>query len=139
MNEDAIRNAARKSRRTSKVPPGTTCFLCGESDPEVLIKVGRTILDFHHLAGEANDPHIGGYLCPTCHRKRQIELANAGIVLTRRPRNLLEVIAAVLTGVGQTLKAVGEHLLAYAEQLCAFIVALDAGWPQWRTLPEAQL
>jgi len=139
MNEDAIRNAARKSRRTSKVPPGTTCFLCGESDPEVLIKVGRTMLDFHHFAGEASDPDLGGFLCPTCHRKRQIELTNAGVELTRRPRNLLEVIAAVLTGVGQTLKAVGEHLLAYSEQLWSCVAALDESCPQWRTLPEAQL
>lgn len=139
MNDDPIRNAARKTRRTSKVPPGAACHLCGESDPEVLIKVGRTLLDFHHIAGEANDPDLGGFLCPTCHRKRQIELANAGIVLTRRPRNLLEVIAAVLTGVGQTLKAVGEQLLFYAEQMWALIAAQDAHFPQWRTLPEAQL
>jgi len=138
MNEDPIRNAARKARRTSRVPPGTACP-CGESDPTVLVKVGRTTLDFHHIAGEAKDPELGMFLCPTCHRRRQIELERAGVNLTRRPRNLLEVIAAVLTGVGQTLKAVGEHLLAYAEQLWAFIVALDADCPQWRALPEAQL
>lgn len=138
MNEDHIRNAARKTRRISKVPPGAACP-CGESDPAILIKVGRTTLDFHHIAGEANDPELGMFLCPTCHRRRQIELQDAGVDLTRRPRNLLEVIAAVLTGVGQTLKAVGEHLLAYAEQLWSFIVALDATDPRWRELPEAQL
>ena len=67
---DPIAAFERESRAARQVGQGNQCHLCGESRPLALIpgskpticancqrvKLGRSSLDNHHPAGEANDP-----------------------------------------------------------------------------------
>jgi len=70
LPRDPIASFQREARAARRVGHGTSCFLCGEKRPLALIpgckpticancqraELGRSPLDDHHPASEANDP-----------------------------------------------------------------------------------
>lgn len=139
MEQNPVRNDARKARRRRKLGPTAPCVFCGRETPEPFRKVGRSVVEEHHVMGVANDTALTVPACRGCH-DAQTELQRVyGIDLrhhTNRPWP--ETLVDILKAIGLLLKSLGGKLMDYAERLRAFLDALDRHWPQWRLLPEAQ-
>ncbi len=134
-----MKNDGRKQRRKDMLGLNAACVICGETNPEALIKVSRTFLEEHHIAGKANDPSLTAILCRNCHAKVTAGQLDVGLNLTHGDRNLLERIIGLLKGLGVFLVKLGESLLSYAVKLENFVGAFDTHFPGWRELPEAQV
>jgi len=114
MNRAEIRKQVR--REIHRVRLGTdqpvACAVCGEVEPPELRgtshrRASRRLVEFHHLAGEANDPELGVFLCLT-HHTMCSELMRQGIPLDRAPgRTVFERVEAVLRG-----KAIADRISA---------------------------
>ena len=120
----------RRERAVRKLPPGAACAECGETDP--------VLLEVHHFAGVANDADATVVLCLNHHRLQTVDQRAAGVDLdSRRDRALLERIVSWLRGLELSLAALAQACRRMADRLDALGVALDANFPAWRTLPEA--
>jgi hypothetical protein len=89
----------RRARRVRRLGSDrAACALCGETEPAVLNRASRRLIEFHHLAAWVNDPELGVFLCLT-HHGLLTELMRAGIPLDRvAERSDMERLAAVLRG-----------------------------------------
>ena len=96
---DQVAAEVRRSRRVRRLGSDhAACAICGETEPAVLDRVSRRLIEFHHLAGWVNDPELGVFLCLT-HHGLLTELMRAGIPLDRvTERSDMERLAAVLRG-----------------------------------------
>ncbi len=72
MSEEAINRAVRRTRKARPLGPDAKCWKCGCEDPTVLhrpknkrkiwcyecvsLEDGKSVVEQHHLLGEANDP-----------------------------------------------------------------------------------
>lgn len=100
MNEsDQLAAEVRRARRVRRLGSDhAACGICGETEPAVLNRASRRLIEFHHLAGWVNDVDLGVFLCLT-HHALLTELMRAGIPLERvTPRSDMERLAAVLRG-----------------------------------------
>lgn len=136
MNDDATPNPARGAKRQPGRAPGAVCMWCGASQAELK----RFTLQSHHVASRANDPVLTILLCPSCHdragellRKYEVNISHSG------RRSVPEALIAVLVGIALTLIEWGKRLLYWAYRSDLLVAALDANYPQWRLLAEAQL
>ena len=137
---DEIRRELRQEVRRIRL--GTdrpvACALCGISTLEVLNRASRQLVEFHHLAGEANDPDLGVFLCLT-HHAICTELMRDQIPLDRAtPRVLLERQAAVFRGLSIFCNLAGPILDQLADATSAQVEALDQAFPGWRDLEESR-
>lgn len=139
MEQNPIKNDARKALRRRKLGKSGPCVFCGRETPEAFRQIGYSVGEEHHVAGEANDPTLTVFLCRGCH-DAQTELHRILDVHLRHDeiRPWLEIFVDILRAVGSFLINLGEKLVDWAERLLAFIRALDTHFPQWRDLPEAQ-
>lgn len=140
MERNPIQNATRKAKRIRKIGPDAVCVLCGETRPEVLIRVPWSFLhQNHHVVGEANDAKLTAVLCLNCHAKETELQRLHGVNLYRdRMRTLPEILVSILRAVAAFLHSLADRFEDWAERLAAFIAALDAHFPEWRELPEAK-
>lgn len=138
MCEHIAGEIARR-KRVEILLEGKACVRCGETNAEMLGSYTKT--DLHHVVGRANEPDLVVCLCKSCHAYAHAQLKEIGIVdLSPKPeRNLLEVVALILSALGKTLQDWGERFAEYAERLAALIEQLDERDPSWRQIPEAQL
>ena len=121
MEYEPLQNDVRKTRRRRRLGANAVCILCGETAPETLRLVSRSLLEGHHVLGVSNDPNLRVPVCRNCHAKTTEAMRAAGVDLRHiPPRTILEVIVSILRALG------------------ALIRALDSRYPQWRELPEAQ-
>jgi hypothetical protein len=138
LEEDPVRNAARRARRRKRIPEGSACFFCGLTDPDILIAANRTLLEEHHVAGIDNVCDLTVFLCPNHHRQLHVGLLDAGLDFSRPvTRCLLEVVVCVLLGTSVLFAAAAATYSELAEQVRALIAAMDANCAEWRALPEA--
>jgi hypothetical protein len=130
-----IGNDARKAarRRRQSAP---ACAACGATDPEAVVGVGRTLLEFHHVAGGANDPEAGAWLCRNCHAIATEAQRDVGADLRHDERDYLERLEAALRSLGSFLALLADRLLAWADGLADLIATLDAAVPGWRVLTQ---
>jgi hypothetical protein len=134
---DPIANNRRKARRAAKLPPDAACVLCGETTPEALLRVGRTVLDGHHVPGEAVAPDVVVPLCRNCHAVETEHMRDLGVELRRTKRTVPETLVSVLAALGGFLLTLGRALVAWSNELSHLVGALDSNYPDWRQLPEA--
>ncbi len=134
---EPIQRAARRAARASKLPPDACCAICGLRDPEALVRVKRTVLDVHHVAGRNHSKALTIWLCRNHHAIEHEKLRTAGVDL-RAPETVMDKLVAVLAAIGTFLISLGEHLCEWAEQLLGFRDGLDTCYPDWRSIPEAQ-
>jgi len=137
MNEirKEIRREVRRLRLGNDV---RACVLCGEVDHDLLRRASRRLIEFHHLAGEANDPELGVFLCLTHHAWCTEAMRDAGVPLAHaESRSLLERLVAVLQGLAIFFQLAATLLTVWADQLAAFVGALDENHPEWRRLQDA--
>jgi hypothetical protein len=136
---DPIGNDARRERRRRGLPEEAACVICGETDPVALVKAPQSLMERHHLGGEANDPDLTVVLCLTHHRVQTNDQAGAGVDLTRaRERTVLESLISVLNGLALFFHALAHSLNTWAEKVGSLVAQLDASDPKWRDLPAAQ-
>lgn len=130
--EDPIANDARKARRSRRLPPGSSCALCGETDPASL---QRSLLESHHVAGRANDRGLTVVLCRNCHAKATSEQIDVGAIPPGRAPTVFERLILALRSLGTFFELLAKSCYAWATQLTAAVATLDANYPDWRTDP----
>lgn len=139
MEKDPIRNDARASRRARRLGKDAACVLCGERDRTALLKVDRSLLDEHHLAGRVNDERLTANVCRNCHSVLTEGQLRHGVDLADdAAKTMPESLVSALLGLGAFRSEEGRRLLAWAHCLEALIRALDEQYPGWRELPEAK-
>jgi hypothetical protein len=99
------------------------------------MRVGRSLLERHHLAGAANDPLLIVTVCRNCHARLSEANRNSGIELRRDPERVsLERLVAVLLGLADFFELLMVSLRWWAEELGEAIARLDRDHPSWRDL-----
>ena len=136
---DPLRNEVRKARRSRRVGIDAACVLCGESNPDVLIRVGRSVLEQHHVLGAAHAPSVTVPLCRNCHAIETERMRDAGISLERdHGRAVVEVIEIVLRAQALYLRSHAEASERFAAHLREHVEMLDRGYPGWRDAAETR-
>ena len=94
---------------------GTTrpeCVVCGISDPVVIVRPERTMIENHHIGGKA----ASGITVPLCrnHHAQQTEKLLAQGVPMRydHDQEAFESVGAVLIGIGSLLESLAPVLIA---------------------------
>jgi hypothetical protein len=133
MSGDPIGDDVRGLRRQRQLGPDAVCVICGETNPAVLLRVRRSLLEQHHLGGEANDPELTVIVCRNHHAVVTEAGRVSGIELGRgAERSSLERLEAVLRGLADFFEMLGRALRHWAEELATTVRRLDARWPGWR-------
>lgn len=137
---DPIGNDLRRERPRRGLPEDAACMICGETDPVALRRVRRrSLLERHHVAGEANDTELVVILCRTHHSILTSDQPGVGVALAHDPkRTLPEKVISVLRGLAQLFYLAARTLGGWADKLAAWVAELDAHFPRWRELPAAQ-
>lgn len=133
--QSPIATDARRETRRRRVA-GQACALCGEIDPEVLVVADRSLLEFHHVAGETNDPDMGLWLCRNCHAVASARQLDAGVDLRRDERHPLERLEAVLRSIASFLEVLAAAFYRLADDLAELVTILDGSFPGWRPLTK---
>src|SRR4051812_8907301 len=98
----ADRRAAEAARR---LPADAACALCGERNPEVLTRVGRSLLEQHEPGGRSNHREPRVVLCLNHHRIETTRQLAAGVSLeSDEQRSRLEKMVSIVLGIGLFLK-----------------------------------
>jgi hypothetical protein len=140
MSRDEIRKQVRREIRSLRLGTAAevACAVCGESDQNVLRRPTRRLVEFHHLAGVANDAELGVFLCLT-HHELCSELMRDGFPLRHGERRaLLERLVAVLRGLAIFFGLANQVLDSIADDLVEQISALDDVYSGWRDLDESR-
>lgn len=133
MSGDPIGDDLRGLRRQRRLGPGAACVICGETNLALLRRVRRSLLEQHHLGGEANDPELTVVVCRNHHAVLTEAGRGSGIVLDRRAeRSSPERLEAVLLGLADFFELLARTLRQWAVELATTVRRLDAGWPEWR-------
>jgi hypothetical protein len=135
---DWIGREVREELRLRGFGPGARCVICGLSNRKCLTRPSAGLIEFHHLAGKANDPKLGILLCLNHHRILTEQMRDAGVPLEQDDdRAFLEKLQALLIGVGMALVMIGQALIEWAKGLSREIGRLDHDSPEWRLPPQA--
>lgn len=84
--------AARKAKRTRMFGANAVCILCRYSNPVALIEIDKTLLQEHHVNGQAHDPVTLVPVCLNCHAELHAGMRDNGTSLEPK-RSLLEKLA----------------------------------------------
>jgi hypothetical protein len=140
MEKDPLQDHLREGRRRRKLGGDAECLRCGQTNPYVLRRVGKSILERHHITGRAYGEQPTVVLCLNCHRIFTEKQRQEGIDLrSGEPKNVLEVLKAILQSVASFCEELAAWFRDWAAKLAGFIEALDANCPNWRTLPGATI
>ncbi len=130
MEEDPVKNDARKADREWILGGEAVCLLCGERDPVKLVRPDKVSFEEHHVAGRAYDPNLTVTLCRNCHAGTHEDLRDAGVTLRQAP-TILHEIEARLRATGTFLRTLGETLLSSAAELTRYIRSLEHPDDPW--------
>ena len=131
MRYDPLDGLRRRHRRQQRLGPDARCAMCGETNPECLMQVRRSILEQHHVAGEAHEPGLTIVVCRNCHARFSAAQQDDGVPLTPQSTELEHVNAAI-KGIGSALRVIGDGLLRLGDRADGVITRLDAAFPDWR-------
>jgi hypothetical protein len=137
MSHDPLGGSGRRHRRRRKLGPDARCLGCGASDPTILIRVKRTLFEHHHPLGQAHAPDLTVPVCRNCHAILSAAQADDGVPL-KPQATVLERLVAIFQAFVSFLGALAKVLLEWVVRALAFIVGLDADYPDWRTKPWAR-
>jgi hypothetical protein len=115
--ESRLQTEARTMRRFRALGDNPSCALCGESNPEALTSIKRSLFENHHVGGDANDPDLTVVLCLNHHRIATERQRQCGVDLCHRQKDTLERLINILKGLASFLLLAGEVLLAWVERL----------------------
>jgi len=137
MEKNPVKTDARRAKRERRFGKDARCAHCGTGSLECLIPVKASLVEGHHAVGRANDPDLEIPLCRNCHALATERQMQADVSLTP-PKTVLHKIVEVLKSLGAFFGQLTEKCFEWAQQLAQFIAALDARYPTWTQLPEAQ-
>jgi hypothetical protein len=134
---DPVGSDGRRNRLARQLPIEAACALCGERNLQVLrkAKVRRSLLEGHHVAGQANDKVLAAILCLNCHAKATVLQLEVGAIPPGQRNSCLEAMELAMRSVGTFFDQLAEACYRWAAQLGQVIVVLDRVLPGWRTLP----
>jgi hypothetical protein len=133
MSGDPIGDDVRGLRRQRRLGGGAACVICGETVPVVLLRARRSLLEQHHIGGDANDSGLTVVVCRNHHAVLTEAGRVSGIALDRRAeRSSLERLEAVLRGLADFFELLARTLRYWAVELATTVRRLDARWPDWR-------
>ncbi len=136
--KDPIGGDARRRRRSRRVPPEAACSICGVRNPEALVEGGLSLIEGHHVVGEANDAGLRAWVCRNHHAMLHERLREVGVDLERDAApNVLERIIGIFRALGAFFAALAEHLLGWAEEIAALVRRLDLDHVGWQDTGEA--
>ena len=137
MEQNPIANDARRAARQRYLGEQAACVFCGEGDPWAVKKTQRSLLEEHHIAGEASDANTSAFTCLNCHRKVTERLhANGASMAT--PVTIFDRLVNVLLGLAGFFQMLSDTLSDWVRRLAAFAAALDQAYPAWRSMAEAR-
>ena len=136
-NPEPIARAARAARRTRTLPPHAACAICGERNPVVLeaTKRGRSVLEQHHVFGEANDPDTIVVLCRNHHAIATADQVDIGALRPGVAPSALERLSSALKSLAMFLVQLANGIYKFALDIIRTVKVLDENYPNWRTLP----
>lgn len=120
--ESKLQTEVRRMKRLRELGDNPSCALCGESNPEALTSIKRSLLENHHVGGDANDQDLTVVLCLNHHRIATEKQRQCGVDLWHTEKNTTERLINVLKGLASFLLLAGEVLLAWAERLSTELV-----------------
>jgi hypothetical protein len=130
---DPIGDDVRKLRRARRLGAGAACVLCGATDPVELRRVGRSLLEAHHVGGSANDLRLTSVVCRNCHAVLTEASRVSGVALGHCDgRHLLERLVAVMRGQADFDERRAQRERFWADELAAEVTRLDRDFPGWR-------
>ena len=133
---DPIASETRRAKRERLLGENPACVLCGLTAIESLRAVERSVLEAHHIVGEANDDELTVPLCRNCHALISERERDAGVP-RKRPATVLHKLLAVFRAFAVMFAALAQKCAAWAEALRGLIERLDAACPEWRAFEEA--
>jgi hypothetical protein len=133
---DPIRTAARRAKRERAIGPDAACCICGQAQPEALKHIRRSLLERHHVVGNANDNSLTAVVCLTHHAILTERLERRGVSMGE-PRDLLQMLVMIFRALADFFHLLADALLRWADDVTRLIEAQDAAFPTWRELPEA--
>ena len=137
MAYDPMDAPRRKHRRQQRLGPDAVCVMCGERNPDALLRVRRSLLERHHVLGAAHAPEATIVVCLTCHARLSAAQQDDGVQLSPQG-TLLERGIAMMAAAGSSLRVVGDAFLEWAERAQGFVRGLDEELPEWRDRPWSQ-
>ena len=138
VEKDPIGGDARRRRRRRRVPPEAACSFCGVQNPEALVEAGLSLIEGHHVVGEAHDPELRAWVCRNHHAMLHERLREVGLDLERDASpNVLERIVGIFRALGAFFAVLAEHLLGWAEEVAAIVRRLDLDHSGWRAIADA--
>jgi hypothetical protein len=130
VRQDPIDALLRQERARRRLPPGAVCAICGEGNP--------VLLESHHVAGKANLSRETVVLCLNHHREQSANQRAAGIDLNAEgERSMLDRVVAWLRGLALFFARLSTSCREMADRLARVASGLDANYPGWRTMAEA--
>ncbi len=138
MEPNPIQNDARKARRRRQIGADAACVRCGLTNLECLIPTKRSLLEAHHVAGNAHDEALTVPLCRNCHAILTEGQRDAGVDMLPQP-TVLHRIAAALASLAVFFADHAATCRTWATELRFLAAGLDADYPAWRTLDAARI
>ena len=136
MERNPIKNDARRTARKAQLGSDRTCCLCQEADIASLTRGSRSLLEEHHVVGEANDADLTITLCFNCHRKLTERMRANGTSM-HPPKTCLDQLVAILLALAAFFRMLSDALTEWAKKPGNLATALDSNYPEWRAMPEA--
>jgi hypothetical protein len=133
---DPIGADRRRARKQAKLPPDARCLLCGISDPDVLLRAAATLLEEHHVLGQAAAPDLTAVLCRNCHAmltgRQHDHHALPPLGRGARRDSSLERDARALVSLALFVEELAPALNRIAAELFVLARQLDIAVPGWR-------
>ena len=115
-HRDPIASAVRQAKRARRIGTDAACVLCGYCTPESLLRVDRTLLERHHVAGRANDADLTVVVCRNCHGELTEQCRDAGVSMEVPPNARIAVVR-MLRGLVVFVEALIPSLHRHADEL----------------------
>jgi hypothetical protein len=107
--------------------------LCGEQNPTALMRVNRSLLEGHHVAGRVNDDALVAIVCHNCHAVLSEAQRDSGVELhDDTGRVSLERLEAVLRGLADFFEQLVRNMRGWADEIARTVSFLDDNHPDWR-------
>ena len=115
-HRDPIASAVRQAKRARRIGIDAACVLCGYCTPESLLRVDRTLLERHHVAGRANDADLTVVVCRNCHGELTETLRDAGVSM-EAPPNTVTATIQLLRGLAVLCDDLAHSCRRHADEL----------------------
>jgi len=134
VSNDPMNAARRKNRQRQRLGADAICVMCGQTNPDALMRIHRSLLERHHVFGVAHEPNETVIVCRNCHAGLSAAQQDDGVPLTSQA-TLLERGIAMVAAAGSSLNQIGNAFLEWADRAHDLVRGLDQDLAEWRRKP----